>query len=383
MKRLLEIAGKPERVVVGLNSGTSMDGIDALCVRIRGAGSDFAAETLAAETVAYPAELRATLLEAPEFGLATLTRLHRRLGEEFAAAALRVIQKAGLSAADVDLVGSHGQTVCHLPPGESACATFQAGDIDVIAEATGIVTVGDFRSRDVAAGGEGAPLVPYLDWLLFRTRKRTVCLNLGGIANATLVDGELDACRALDTGPGNMPLDLLARRITRGAEEYDPGGRLAAQGSVQAPLLSRLMEHPFLQKPPPRTTGREEFGQAFLDDLCSRNPDVTELDMLGTLTAFVARSAADAVERHLRIPGGPREIVVSGGGVHNITLLRHLKEAFFPVPVTPSGSYGIDPDFKEALLFAVLANERICGRASNVPAATGARWPVCLGKIAL
>ena len=385
MDRLRDIASKPSRIVVGLNSGTSMDGIDALVARIEGGGFEVRAEALGFQTSPHSPAIRERLLRAPELSLVEATRLHVELGESFARAAIEAVETVGIPFSDVDLIGSHGQTVCHLPargPGTQT-STLQLGDLDVIAERTGTVVVGDFRARDVAAGGEGAPLMPYLDWVLFRHRPRTLVLNLGGVANVTLVTEELEGCRAFDTGPANLPLDILATRLTSGEESYDPGGRLAAEGRVEPILMQRLMEHPFLQLKPPKTTGREEFGQRFVEDLLRRHQHLSLKDILATVCAFVARSIHHGVIEHLEVPDGVRELVVSGGGVRNLTLLRHLKREFFPVPVTSSAEHGLDPDAKEALLFALLANERLLGQAANVPSATGARWPVGLGKIAL
>lgn len=385
MDRLQSVSEKGSRVVVGLNSGTSMDGVDALCVRIEGGGFHVRTEPLAFVCCAYPEPLRAMLTRAPALELQELTRLNVELGEAFASAAAVVTARAGLSLDHIDIIGSHGQTVCHLPArGQGGrSATLQIGDIDVIAERTGAVVIGDFRARDIAAGGEGAPLMPYLDWVLFHDRPRTVCLNLGGIANLTLVTEDLESCRAFDVGPANLPLDLLAERLTGGEERYDPGGRLAAGGRVEPILLDRLLRHPFLQLPPPKTTGREEFGIDYVEDLLRRHQHLSLKDILATSTAFVGQSVARAVRDHLVVDGGVRELVVSGGGVHNLTLMRHLKKELFPVPVTSAAEHGLDPDAKEALLFAVLANERIAGGPANVPAVTGARWPVGLGKIAL
>lgn len=385
MDRLRSVSEKSSRIVVGLNSGTSMDGVDALCVRIEGAGFDVKTEALAFTCRAFPEALRDILLRAPALELEEVTRLNVEVAELFARAAADVTDRAGLRMDDVDLVGSHGQTVCHLPARGAGgrTATLQIGDLDVIAERTGCVVVGDFRARDIAAGGEGAPLMPYLDWVLFNDRPRTVCVNLGGVANLTLVTEELESCLAFDAGPANLPLDVLAARLTGGAESYDPGGRLAAEGRVEPILLERLLGHPYLQLQPPKTTGREEFGPAFVDDLLRRHQHLLLKDILATCTAFVARAIGRAVTQHLAVEDGVRELVVSGGGIHNLTLLRHLKKELFPVPVTSSLEHGLDPDSKEALLFAVLANERVVGGAANVPSATGARWPVGLGKIAL
>ena len=384
MNRLAAIVSKKERLVIGLNSGTSVDGVDAICARICGGGFDLKFEVLATAKTPYSKDLRETLLRAPHLDLVTVTGLHVDVAEVFATAAAKVASEAGRTLGEVDLIGSHGQTVCHLPSLEPlGRATCQIGDLDVIAERTGVVTIGDFRSRDMAAGGAGAPLVPYLDWLLFRTRPRTLCLNVGGIANVTLVTEDLEGCRALDIGPGNMPLDILASCITGGQEDFDPSGRLASQGSILEPLLMELLRHPFLKRPPPKTTGRESFGREFVLELKNRYGPASDLDILATLTLFVARSVKDSCDLFLKVEGGARGLVVSGGGVHNRTLMKHLKDEFFPVPVSSLADEGIDPDFKEALLFAVLANERVLGNASNLPQVTGARWPVCLGKFAI
>lgn len=385
IQRLAELAASRERVVVGLNSGTSMDGVDAICLQASGTGPGFEARPLAFLTLPYPAPLRARLGEAPEMTLEEASLLHVELGRAFARAARAIAHEAGLDMSGVDLVGSHGQTLFHRgtvgrgPLG----ATFQGGDADIIAEETGVITVGDFRSRDVAAGGAGAPLMPYLDWVLFRDRPRTVTVNLGGVASVTRVAAELEGCFAFDAGPCNLPLDWLAARLTKGNESFDPGGRLAAEGRVDPILLERLMAHPYVQEPPPKTTGREMFGHTFGEELLARHTHLALRDILATVCTFTARSIHEAVTRDLQVPGGPREIVVSGGGVCNHTLLRQLKRLFRPVPVTTLEAHGFDPHAKEALLFALLANERILGSASNVPACTGARWPVCLGKLAL
>lgn len=362
-----------------------MDGVDALCARIEGNGFEVRVTPLAFACVPYPDSVRADLIRAPALPLVDVTRLNLQLGELFARAASEAAGEAGLVTSDIDLIGSHGQTVCHLPDKNAGrgASTLQIGDLDVIAERTGAVVVGDFRARDVAAGGAGAPLSPYLDWVLFRHRPRTVCVNIGGISNLSLVTEELENCRAFDVGPGNLPLDLVTHRLTNGAENYDPGGRFAEDGIVDAILLERLMGHPFVTAPPPKTTGREEFGATFTDDLLRRHHHLRLQDILATLTAFVARAIQSAIADHLTIEDGVREIIVSGGGVHNLTLMRHLKKGLFPVPVTISSDHDLDPDAKEGMLFALLANERIFGNASNVPLATGARWPVCLGKIAL
>ena len=383
MERLLQVRTKPERVVIGLNSGTSADAIDSIVVRFRGQGLELAHEVIASDERPWPAAMRARLLRAADMSVAEAADLHVELGAAFADAAKGIMAKAGLRAQEVDLIGSHGQTVVHHPATDSgrATATLQLGDIDVIAERTGIITVGDFRARDAAAGGQGAPLMPFLDWMLFRHRPGTVCLNLGGIANITVVSEEIEDCIAFDTGPANMPLDLVAEKLTNGSETYDPGGRLAEQGHVDAVLLERLLRHPYILRAPPKTTGREDFGAVFVHGLLCKETHMALVDILATLTAFVADSIHAAVEEVQ--PSDVRELVVSGGGLHNLALMRRLKQRMLPVPVTSLADYGINPDSKEALLFALLAHERVLGAATNIPRATGAHWPTGLGKIAL
>lgn len=383
VERLQRMRSRDSHVVLGLNSGTSADAIDGVLVRFTGRGDELSHSVLACSETPWPVAMRRRLLSAGECAIAEGARLHSDLGCAFAEAALQLIHSAGLRPENVDLIGSHGQTVVHLPGVERGVhtVTLQLGDLDIIAERTGIVTVGDFRARDTAAGGQGAPLMPFLDWVLFRKRPGTVCLNLGGIANITWVAADIEECLAFDTGPANMPMDLLAEKLSQGAETYDPGGRFAEQGHVDAVMLERLMRHPYLHREPPKTTGREEFGKSFVDSLLLRERHLALVDILATVTAFVADSIAEAISTGL--PGSPREVVVSGGGLHNLALMRRLRARMSPVPVTSLSDYGIEPDSKEALLFALLARDRVLGAATNVPRATGAKWPVGLGKIAL
>ncbi len=381
LERLVAIAAKDERLVLGLSSGTSADGVDAALVRIRGSGTVTALEMVAGACHPYPPALKAAILRAD--GVDDVCRLNVDIGECFADVALRFLEKAGVRPRGVDLIGSHGQTVWHIPRGPRISpATLQIGEPDVIAERTRIPVVADFRTRDVAAGGDGAPLVPYVDFVLFANRNVPVALqNIGGIANVTLVTGEIEDLLAFDTGPGNMPLDELVRIHSRGEEEYDRDGRLAAHGRVDEDLLRRLLAHDYLPKAPPKSTGRETFGKDYVMAVLRERANLSLRDVLATMTEFVARSIRRAYEDFVFPKSPVREILVSGGGVRNLTLMAHLRRLFDPIPVRSIAERGIDPDLKEAVAFAVLANETICGNPNNVPAATGARWPVILGKI--
>src|SRR6058998_921825 len=322
---------------IGLMSGTSGDGVDAALVQIRGTGHALRVTPLAFRTAPYTAALRHRILAAATRGtVSEICHLNAVLGEWFAKAALRVIKKAGLRLSDVHLIGSHGQTVHHLPkpirePGLGGIrSTLQIAEPAVIAERTGVTTVADFRPRDLAAGGQGAPLTPYAHHLLLRDSKRSrLIVNLGGISNVTYLPagGDLDSVRAFDTGPGNMILDALAHHLTRGRQSLDRGGKMAAKGTVDAQLLASLLSHRFLRQRPPKSTGREEFGAAFLARLLAmkRKRHLSAIDLMATCSLFTAMAVGMA-RRWLK--GPVDEVIVGGGGVHNRTLMADLAEVF-------------------------------------------------------
>jgi anhydro-N-acetylmuramic acid kinase len=379
---LLSLRTVNPRRVVGLISGTSADGIDTALVEIHGAGETTRARLLDFQTRPFDSELRGRVLALGDATAPELLRVHFRLGEEFAQAALGAIGRALQSGLEVHLIGSHGQTARHHPRAAEAdgrAATLQLGEPAVIAERTRLPVVADFRPRDVAAGGEGAPLVPLVDWLLFRRTGATrACLNMGGIANVTVVTERVESVRAFDLGPANMPLDLVVHAWTRGAETFDRDGSWAAEGQVDPGLVAELLQHPFLALPPPKSTGREAFGDVFVGPLVARYRG-RERDLLASLTRFVAESVAGGIRRWVSEPVA--EVLVSGGGARNRTLMAALALTLAPVPVRSLAEVGLDPDAKEAVAFAVLANETLFGRPGNVPGATGAVGPRILGKL--
>jgi anhydro-N-acetylmuramic acid kinase len=376
----------PSRTIVGLMSGTSGDGVDAAVVELAGAGEATKAKLLAFLTVPYPDKVRWRLFALDGASAGELCEMDVLLGELFAAAALDAISSAGLDADRVHLVASHGHTACHQPRSSGrAGATLQIAEGAVIAERTGLPVMCDFRVRDVAAGGEGAPLVPLADWILFRAPGRVRALqNIGGIANVTLTTDRVEDTYAFDNAPGNWVLDAVARAASAGALAYDPGGARAAAGRIDEALLAELNAHPFLALPPPKSTGRETFGlPTFVKPLLDRFPGRLD-DLAATMTRFVACAIADSFARHLAGRSRVDEVFVSGGGVHNDTLMKHLRELLAPLPVRSLAELGIDPDdpdAKEAVAFAVLGNETLFGRPGNLPAATGAHGPRVLGKI--
>ncbi len=420
MKRLEAISRKHTRIAVGLISGTSADGVDAAVVRIKGSGESLTLKVLHSSTLDYPAELRERALAACSLTAPEIAELHFELGWIFAGAALKAIEAAGLKPSDVDVLGSHGQTVCHAPPGhrenhkashltegtrpppdlaQTGCqdvpsgATLQLGDGCVLAHATDIVTVSDFRAADMAAGGQGAPLVPYLDWALFRKLEGpTVALNLGGIANITIVPGVedlpdgkgLEKVVGFDTGPANMVLDGLAHRLLPGAPPCDRDGKAAAHGKVIRSLLDRLLSNPYFDMSPPKSSGREDFGDAYVEEFIKLGEGQPVEDLLATAAALSAETVAAAVNDFMD-PAlyPPARIVVSGGGIHNCPLMAMLAELFYPIPLQSSAAFGVSAGGKEAVLFALLAAETLSGKATSLPAVTGSAIPGVLGKISL
>jgi anhydro-N-acetylmuramic acid kinase len=381
-------------LVIGLMSGTSADGVDAALVQIEGSARPIRLHLHAFHTFPFPSGMREAILAAsdPQTGTVDLLcRLNVALGEVFAAAALEVSRRAGISISDVDLIGSHGQTVQHLPEpsslgGYPICATLQLGEPSVIAERTGVMTVADFRPRDMAAGGEGAPLAPYVHHLLFGDGQRSrIVHNIGGISNVTVLPagGELVDVLAFDTGPGNMPIDGAIGRLTRGQEVFDKDGVRAGRGHVHQPLVDELLAHPFLRRPPPKSTGREAFGAAFVDHVWARGGELGVVgdDLIATLSAFTVATIADAYRCFILPRYAAVESILCGGGSRNPILTAWLRRELPEVAWRICDDFGISADALEAVIFAVLAHETVCGRSANVPTATGATRAVILGKV--
>ena len=388
MKSLDEIRSKHPRLVVGLMSGTSCDGVDVAFVRITREPAAVRAELVGFSETPFPEELREQLLSLAEVETSridTLCAANVRLARHYVEAIHAACHEHGIPSSEIDLIGSHGQTVHHLP---DAGATLQIGEPAVLAEAFRVPVVADFRPRDLAAGGQGAPLVPYVDFLLLRDANLGRAVqNLGGIGNVTYLP---PGCRAeevvaFDTGPGNMVIDGVVRQLTAGRLQYDGDGAMAAEGRIDRGLVSDLLRDPFFADPPPKSTGRERFGARFVRELLEegRRRGLGPDDLIATATALTVESLALAYERFLRPAGRIDEIILSGGGAHNVTLVRWVRERFTDCRVVLSDELGLPVSAKEAMCFAVLADETIAGRPNNLPSATGARHPVVLGKIVL
>jgi len=356
--------------VAGIMSGTSLDGVDVAIVDIEGRR----VRTVAFHTVPYLDSMRRAILGVSDTTTTTasISRLSFLLGELYARQVLETCRRKGVPLESIDLIGCHGQTIYH----ESGRNTLQIGEAAVIAERTGIPVVSDFRTRDIAAGGKGAPLVPFLDYLLFHDRSRNrVALNIGGIGNFTAISKHGEVI-AFDTGPGNMVIDALVALHTGGKQRFDRGGRIAARGRIDRKLLESLLADPYYKQKPPKTAGREQYGSEFVKRLLESKLPLT--DLIATATGLTAATIALGVAK---FAAGSEELIVSGGGAHNPRIMAHLA-AFLPhMAIATTADYGIDVDAKEAVAFAILAHETWRKRPSNLPAATGARRPVILGKI--
>lgn len=375
--------------VLGLMSGTSLDGIDAAVVDVSGDSErDVTIHVPAFVTVPFGDAEREAIHAAIVTGTAeVLCALHADLGEWLAQAALAVCEASGIAIDSVDAIGSHGQTVWHRPPADARRgATLQLGDAATLAERTGRPVVSDFRTRDVAAGGQGAPLVPWVDRLLFSLPGRARALqNLGGIGNVTYLPprGSDAEVFAFDTGPGNALIDAAVEIATGGRHRFDRDGRLAARGTVDPALLADLLRHPYFAAAPPKSTGREEFGRPFVERLVEAlapEGDRDWMDLIATLTELTARTVADAYRAWI-LPRGVDEVLLSGGGARNPVLAQRIRELLDPVPVVDGSALGVDPDAKEAVAFALLAWAHLRGIPANLPSATGARGPRVLGSL--
>lgn len=387
---------KEVRHVVGMMSGTSVDGVDAALVEISGTDSEPKVKLLAFENKPYPPQVREKIFSLFTPANATVDKvgyMNFLLGEIYAKSALSVIEKAGMKPEEIDVIGSHGQTIWHAPIPESpdgipVAYTVQIGEGSVIAERTGILTVSDFRVADMAAGGQGAPLVPFSEYLLYRREKETILLqNIGGIGNMTVMPAGAKPrdVFAFDTGPGNMIIDAVISAVTGGEKTYDAGGETAAKGRVCNALLDILKEEPYYRQPLPKTTGREHFGVQYTEKILSwwkENPIPVE-DLLATVTDLTAYSIADAYERYVLPKYRASEIIVGGGGSYNATLLRFMKERFAPhgVAVRTQEDLGLSSDAKEAVAFALMADCCMRGKANTLPSVTGAEHPAVMGKI--
>jgi anhydro-N-acetylmuramic acid kinase len=391
MQKLEKIFRKRSRTVIGLMSGTSCDGLDIALIRIEGCGSDTRFTVAKTHRHPYTKNQKKYLLGLMNFDqtvVKTLSNANFYLAQIWADAIRKFLRSSGMAADDIDLLGSHGQTVYHQPErekilGRSVRSTLQIGDPAVLAQLTGIITIGDFRVADMALGGQAAPLVPYFDRLMYgRLGRSLLAVNIGGIANLTYIPagGDPAGIHGFDTGPGNMLIDQLAERLYE--LPMDRNGNLASIGRFSARLYKQLVGmDEFPQRKPPKSTGREHYGEAFVIELLRKaiRWRIPEPDVMNTVTAYTAHIIRDAWKRYIRYP--VELIIAGGGGSHNLFLMEKLRENFPGVEIRRADDYGVNADFKEAVCFGVLANELICGNPANLPQVTGSSSGALLGNI--
>ncbi|GGA66719.1 anhydro-N-acetylmuramic acid kinase [Ornithinibacillus halotolerans] len=380
---------------VGIMSGTSVDGIDIAVVRISEKKNKINLDLKYFDTIPYSTEVRQEILELcdpTKARIQMISNMNMLLGKLYGEAALKVIADAELLRQDIAFISSHGQTIFHQPDemmigGQRVTSTLQIGDISSIAEVTGITTVGDFRTRDMAAGGQGAPLVPYADYLLFRHPLfGRVLVNIGGISNLTILpaNGDENQVKAYDTGPGNMIMDYFVKRITDGKQTYDKDGELAKNGKVDDDWLEELLNETYYTLKPPKTTGRELFGEEYARKLWenAERQSISFADRLATVTKLTAVTITDQIRIYLD-SANIHEVYISGGGCYNPTLMNDIKNSLpAGVKLRKMDELGIPADAKEAMVFALLGYQYLNRRTNNFPPATGARHKVMMGKVA-
>ncbi|MED4016133.1 anhydro-N-acetylmuramic acid kinase AnmK [Sutcliffiella cohnii] len=377
---------KNEKIGIGLMSGTSVDGVDVAVIKVSGNGLSTKYSLLAFDTIPFPEKLTERIFN--QFNPQTssvdvLCSINFELGTIFKDAAEKVVEASELRKEDIDFIGSHGQTFYHIPKEKEGLlrSTLQLGEASILAQHFQCPVVSDFRVRDIAAGGEGAPLVPYIDYLMFGQQEKNIALqNIGGIGNVTFLPKGLEKEHviAFDTGPGNMVIDEAVKILTGGKLQFDNEGEIAKKGTPNKETVARLLENPYFSYNIPKSTGRERFGAQYTRELVSqlREQRLSIEDIIATVTMFTAASIVDQYKRF--IPQGIDELIVSGGGAYNKTLLKYLSESFC---VKTQEDIGFSSDAKEAIAFALLANETLSGNANNLPVATGANESVVLGKI--
>lgn len=375
-----------KKLAVGLMSGTSIDGIDAALVEIDGHGLSTKVRLLQFETYPYSDEEKDDIrrLFAPESSSVDLIcKMNVHLGEKFAEAALKIVSKAGLRVEEIDFISSHGQTIYHMPEYRS---TLQIGELAVIAESTGCVTIGDFRPSDMAVGGQGAPLVPFTDALLFRSNEKDrVLINIGGISNVTVLpkDAKLDQVYGFDTGPGNVLIDEIVKIGSNNRMSFDENGKIALSGTIHKPYLMKLLEEdPFIRMVPPKSTGRELYTVKLAMEIWEEamSNGISFADLVATITQYTVKSILSNLHLWVQSESSLVELIISGGGSHNKALLYGLANNG-QYNVLTMEDIGFSSDAKEAIAFAILGNEALHGNYNNLPSATGAKRPTIMGKI--
>ncbi len=372
---------KNYKTVISMMSGTSVDSVDACLLKIY---ENLKFEIIGDYSLEYPDEIRKKLLELAnnKADVKDVCYMNFVVGELFAKAANLLLVKYGYKKEDIDFISSHGQTICHIPYNETISdiktkSTLQIGDISVISQKTGILTIGDYRTKDIAAGGLGAPLVPFADKILFGTDKNRLIQNIGGISNVTVLSKDCDIF-AFDNGPGNMLIDYFCKKLFD--KNFDENGNIAKQGSIDNDWLNELLKEPYYSKKPPKTTGRELFNDDYAEKIYKSAPK-NKNDVIATITALTAKVIADSYNRYIFPIVKANEVVLGGGGAFNKTLISNLQSYLPDITIKTHNDYGIPDKLKECIAFAYLGYFTLNKQPNNVPSCTGAIVPVVMGKI--
>jgi len=374
---------------IGLMSGTSLDGVDVALVDIENSGFETKVKLIKFNTYEMPSDIKAEIKKAcsiEDSSVELICSLNFKLGYLFSKAVGEICKEARIYLKDINFVASHGQTIYHIPKekGSSIPSTLQIGEPSIIAYENNVKVISNFRTMDMAAKGEGAPLVPYSEYILYGGRGETIAFqNIGGIGNVTVIPAKkkIDDIFAFDTGPGNMIIDEVCSRLFN--VSYDKDGEIAQSGNINEVMLKKLMEHPYLNRKPPKTTGREDFGEDFVKNLLEEFKGIKPEDIVTTVTAFTAFSIVDSYKRFILPKVKLDKVLIAGGGAHNKTLMKLIKEGLKGIDVFTQDEIGFSSDAKEAIAFAILGNETLNNKPSNVASATGARRSVILGNITM
>lgn len=390
MKKLENLFAKETKLIIGLMSGTSVDGIDVVLLRVTGNGKNTKFEQLEFETYPFPNGMKEFVLRnsiKDTSNVEDICRLNMLYPQLYAEAIFKLCKKAKVDISEIDLIGNHGQTIHHLPKpyemfGHTVTSTLQISNNSALAKLTGVVTVGNFRNADMIMGGQGAPLVPYFDYIIFSSPdKSRGLLNIGGISNMTVLPRNCTVkdVLAFDCGPGNMIIDGLMKKFY--GLSYDKDGEVAAKGKLNDKLFEFLKSHEYYAIKPPKSTGREIFGEKYIEKILEISADLSKEDIIRTVTEITAYAIYFNYEKYMKAETEIEELLVSGGGAHNKFIMSLLQHYFGSAKVMKIEEYGYSSDAKEAICFAILANETISGNPANVPRTTGAKEPVILGEI--
>ncbi len=393
MKFIKDISPHEKRLVLGMMSGTSCDGISCALIEVKGLREEKKIKFIGHHQYPYPREIKEKIFQVyppNSFKVKDLVRLHHLIGEIFSEAGLELLKKLNIKKEELFAISAQGPILYYDPPSEEnnyQGAHMEIGESAVIADRLETITVMDLRAADIAGGGHGAPLSLYVDYILFKDNNiNRAVQNIGGIANVTFLPKDIswNSLKSFDCGPGNILIDYAVKYFTKGEWDYDPDGSIAKKGKIDKEILSNLLNHPYIKRKPPKTTGRELFGEEFLKEVFEMvEKNLSPEDIIATLTVFTVEAIAYNYEKFYPKGYELQEVIVGGGGTYNKTMMEWLKKRLYPVKVKTNEDFGIPNDAREGITWAILADEMLFGIPNNVPSTSGSKYPVLGGKISL